>query len=101
MKKKVKYGILNNLLFLLRDMVREYPLLLLYLLLEMTLSVIGPILGLYLPKTALDLVSAGADERTVLYRLGGLGILMTLGMALSAMAERGKYMMYNFIRSYY
>lgn len=98
---KLKYGVLSNILFLARDMAKEHPMLIFFLLLEMTLSVISPVLSLYVPKVALDLVTTGADMQTVFVRLGGLGLAMTAAMALSSMAGRGKYMMYNHMRLYY
>lgn len=85
-KDKVKYSILNNIIFLLRDMARIYPLLVVYIVMQATLSVISPILGIYLPKLAVDLVVTGADTARIFYVLGGFAIVMAVSMALNGMA---------------
>ncbi|MBR4865386.1 MAG: ABC transporter ATP-binding protein [Clostridia bacterium] len=98
---KPKYNTLQNIAFLLRDMASAYPLLVVFLFLEATLAVLSPLLSLYVPKLALDLVTQDAATQQVLWRLGGLGLLMALAMALSSMAGQGKYIMYNSMRRFY
>ena len=98
---KPKYNTLQNIAFLLRDMASAYPLLIFFLILEAILAVLSPILSLYVPKLALDLVTREAPLREALWQLGGLGLLMTLAMALSSMAGHGKYIMYNSMRRFY
>ena len=98
---KPKYNTLQNIAFLLRDMASAYPLLVVFLFLEATLAVLSPLLSLYVPKLALDLVTRQVGVQEVLWQLGGLGILMALSMALSSMAGHGKYIMYNSMRRFY
>lgn len=98
---KPKYSIVSSILFLAKDMLQAYPLLILFLFLEIILSVITPLLGMYLPKIAIDLTMSGAGPEKVFYLLGGLGLLMSILMAFSSMAGSGKYFMYNAMRTYY
>ena len=60
-KEKPIYSILNNIIFLLKDMWRTYPLLVFYLVLQIIFSVISPVLTMLLPKITLDLVLAKAE----------------------------------------
>lgn len=100
-KEKPRYGILNSTLFLAKDMFQAYPLLIFFLILEILLSVITPVFGMYLPKIAIELTSGSADTGKVFLTLGGLGLMMSILMALSGMASGGSYFMYNGMRTYY
>lgn len=100
-KEKPKYSIINNIIFLLKDMWSEYPLLVFYLVLQAVLSVLSPFFAMLLPKITLDLVMTGAGTTKILSVLGGFGIVMALSMALSQMAADGRYMMYNHMRTHY
>ena len=68
---------------------------------QVILSVISPVFGIYIPKITLDLVMGIADTAQIFLVLGGFGIVMVLSMALSGMANEGKYIMYNDMRRYY
>lgn len=100
-KEKPIYSILNNIIFLLKDMWRTYPLLVFYLVLQIIFSVISPVLTMLLPKITLDLVLAKAEAGRIVAVLGGLGLTITVLMALMKMTENGRYMMYNSMRSHY
>ena len=82
-KEKPKYSIINNIIFLVKDMWSEYPLLVFYLVLQAVLSVLSPFFAMLLPKITLDLVMTGAGTTRILSVLGGFGIVMALSMALS------------------
>lgn len=97
----MKYNILQNILFLLKGIKKEHPFLLVLISMQIVLSVISPIFGIYIPKLALDLVLNQADSRQIFLSLGILGVIMTLSMALQEMANAGKYMLYNDMRRYY
>lgn len=103
MKKneKLKYGIVNNIMFLLKHMAKEYPLLVFFILLQATLAVFLPLLGIYMPKIAVDLVTSNAGMQEVLITLGVLALVMMVSMGLSDMAGSGKYIMHNSMRMYF
>lgn len=97
----MKYNIVQNVLFLFRGIKKEHPFLLALISMQVVLSVISPIFGIYIPKLALDLVLNQADSRQIFLSLGVLGLIMALSMALRGMADDGKYMLYNDMRRYY
>ncbi len=100
-KERPKYSIFQNILFLLKDIRREHPVLILFIFTEIILSVISPVFGIYIPKIALDLVLEQAPPGRIFFVLGAFGLIMTLSMALSGMTGQGKYMLYNDMRRYY
>ena len=100
-KERPRYNIFQNILFLLKDIRQEHPILILFILTEIVLSVISPVFGIYIPKAALDLVLERAHPEQVFFTLGTFGLIMTLSMALSGMTGQGKYMLYNDMRRYY
>lgn len=97
----MNYSVFRNVLFLLKDIKKEYPLLLFLIFMQMVLSVVSPVFGIYIPKLALDLVLEGADGGRIFLVLGGFGLIMAFSMGLSGLADEGKYMMYNDMRRYY
>lgn len=97
----MNYNIFQNILFLLKGIKKEHPVLLLFIFMQIILSVVSPVFGIYMPKVALDLVLGQADLRHVFLVLGAFGMVMALSMAVSGMANEGKYMLYNDMRRYY
>ena len=66
-KERPKYNIFQNILFLLKDIRQEHPILILFILTEIVLSVISPVFGIYIPKAALDLVLERAHPEQVFF----------------------------------
>lgn len=100
-KRKKGYLTIENVAFLLKDIKRAYPLLFAFIVVQCIFSVIGPVLGIYFPKVAVELAGQKAGLREIIVRLGGLGACMAFAMALSNMASQGKYIMLNDMRTYY
>ena len=100
-KENVRYSIFQNIVFLLRDIRAEHPVLLLFIAMQVVLSVVSPVFGIYMPKIALDLVLNRANIPEICLVLGSFGGIMALAMALSGMANEGKYLLYNDMRRYY
>lgn len=100
-KKKLKYSILQNMIFLFREIAVTYPFLFALIFLEIVLSVISPVFGIYFPSLAVHLVTDHADLQTLLFKLGGLGLLMALTLGFKQMAAEGKYYMYNNMRAHF
>lgn len=100
-KENLRYSIFQNIVFLLRDIRAEHPVLLLFIAMQVVLSVVSPVFGIYMPKIALDLVLNRADIPEICLVLGSFGGIMALAMALSGMANEGKYLLYNDMRRYY
>lgn len=89
-KKKQSYSILNNIRFLLKDMWKQYPLLVVYLLIQVVCSVVSPVMTMLLPKITLDLVLAKAEAGRIVIVLGGVGLTIALLMGLMKMTEKGR-----------
>lgn len=100
-KKKLQYRIFQNIFFLLKGIKEEHPTLILLIAIQIILSVVAPVFGIYIPKIALDLVLNKATLQEIFTVLGTIGIIMALSMGLSGMADSGKYMLYNDMRRYY
>ena len=99
--KRSSYSILQNVIFLMKDIKKEHPSLLPFCFIQIILSVISPVFSIYIPKVTLDLVQKNASVSEIFFVLGLLGLIMTLSMAISGMVDEGKYMMYNDMRRYY
>ena len=97
----MRYHVFQNIIFLIQDIRKEHPMLLLLIAVQILLGVVSPVFGIYMPKLALDLVMNQADRKEIFAVLGSFGLMMALAMALSGMADLGKYMLYNDMRRYY
>ena len=100
-KDSPTYSVADNVLFLWKGIWENYPLLLVMMGIQCVFSVISPVLGIYLPRMAVELASERAELSEIMVRLGGMGALLALSMALSSMADMGKYMMLNSTRRKY
>ena len=100
-KDSPTYSVVDNVLFLWKGIWENYPLLLVMMGMQCVFSVISPVLGIYLPRMAVELASERAELSEIMVRLGGMGALLALSMALSSMADMGKYMMLNSTRRKY
>lgn len=100
-KDSPTYSVADNVLFLWKGIWENYPLLLVMMGMQCVFSVISPVLGIYLPRVAVELASERAELSKIMVRLGGMGALLALSMALSSMADMGKYMMLNSTRRKY
>lgn len=101
MKETKRYSILRNVWFLTKDIAKEYPALLVLLVLDMTMAVASPAASLYLPKLAVDLATMQASGEQVMLQLGLLGLVLAAAMALYEMSHQGRYMLYNSMRTVY
>lgn len=100
-KDRPTYSVVDNVLFLWKGIWENYPLLLVMMGMQCVFSVISPVLGIYLPRVAVELARERAELSEIMVRLGGMGALLALSMALSSMADMGKYMMLNSTRRKY
>lgn len=100
-KDRPTYSVAENVLFLWKGIWENYPLLLVMMGMQCVFSIISPVVGIYLPRVAVELASERAELSEIMVRLGGMGALLALSMALSSMADMGKYMMLNSTRRGY
>lgn len=99
-KQKVAegYSVLQNVIFLLQEIAKTRPFLFTLILFEVIGSVIAPVISIYLPSLAVELVTDGADLAGILFKLGGVGALLAIIQGLTNMAAAGKYHLYNGMR---
>lgn len=100
-RKTEEHSVINNVAFLLGDIRRTHPVLFVFTIMQCIFSVLEPLLGIFFPKIAVELAADGAGMTEILIRLGGLGMLLAVSMALSGMARKGKYMLLNDMRTHY
>lgn len=100
-KDRPVYSAADNVLFLMKRIGREYPILLVFMGIECVSGVVSPVAGIWLPRVAVELAQERASPAQIAVRLGGLGGIMALSMALSSMAGLGKYMKLNNLRYLY
>lgn len=100
-KDRPVYSVADNVLFLMKRIGKVYPMLLVLMGIECVFSVAGPVAGIWLPRVAVELAQERASLLQIAVRLGGLGGIMALSMALSSMAGLGKYMRLNNLRYLY
>jgi len=95
--KKLKYKTLSNITFLLKDMFKVYPILVVFIFIQTAMSIVVPVLNVYLPKMALDAISTPSHLNSLIYT----GIVLVIAIALKSFSEHAKYMYYNDMRTHY
>lgn len=89
------YSIFNNALYFVKYFKKEEPLLLWLCLLEILLGAIIPMIGIYLPKIVLNLLTDGITIKRLMLFLGSASIIMMLLYGSARAAENGKFDLYN------
>ena len=89
------YSIFNNALYFVKYFKQEEPLLLWLCLLEILLGAIIPMIGIYLPKIVLNLLTDGITIKRLMLFLGSASIIMMLLYGSARAAENGKFDLYN------
>lgn len=100
-EKREGYSMWNHLFYLMRGIWSSDRKLMALIVLEMLSIVITPYIAMYLPKIGVDLVTARAGVREVLFVLGGLTIAVMASQAVGNMASRGKNIRQDRLRSHY
>lgn len=89
------YSIFNNALYFVKYFKQEEPLLLWLCLLEILLGAIIPMIGIYLPKIVLNLLTDGITIKRLMLFLGSASIIMMLLYGGARAVENGKFDLYN------
>lgn len=100
-KTRPRHSIWSNVCFLLRDIAKEYKLLLILMILEAACTVVIPLLAIYLPKEAVSLVEEGANVTDIWMRLGVFAALLAVLTAVKGIASGSKYVYSNDMRVWY
>ena len=89
------YSIVSDIWYFIRFYRKQEPFVLVFCGIEIILGALSPLLMIYLPKIAIDLVERRAAVRHVLFVLGGYSILMMLVYGFKNGLQTGKYNLYN------
>lgn len=99
--KKPRHTVWENIRYLLADIAVYSKLLLVLIGVEVIFAVILPLMGIYLPKLAVELAAEGAKSGEVLWKLGWFALLLGAARGVKQMADRAKYIYSNDMRVYY
>ncbi len=69
-EEKPKYGVLENMIYLIKNMWSWDKGLFLFFVIQIPLIVIGPLLNIYMPKILIDSISQGVSIRQFLINIG-------------------------------
>lgn len=90
-KPKLHFSIFENVLFILKDVLKYYKPLMALLVIEAVLGVVTPLLGIYLPKLAVELVTTKQDLHRAILLLIIFTIVFTIAVTLQSVAASAKY----------
>ncbi len=89
------YSILSDIIYFIKYFKKYEPLVLYFSLLEIILSAVVPLTGIYLPKIAIDLVTRKAAIQEAVTILVLFTLLMAAVCTLKTAVASGKYNYYN------
>ena len=89
------YSILSDIIYFIKYFKKYEPLVLYFSLLEIILSAVVPLTGIYLPKIAIDLVTRKAAIQEAVTILVLFTLLMVAVCTLKTAVASGKYNYYN------
>lgn len=89
------YSIASDIWYFIRFYREQEPVVLVFCAIEILLGALSPLLMIYLPKIAIDLVEQRAAVGHALLALGGYSILMMLVYGFKSGIQAGKYNLYN------
>lgn len=93
------YSIISDILYYIRHFRKYEPMVLVFSGLEILLGALVPLLAIWLPKIAVDLVVQGTTIVRAVEVLGLFTLLMILVQAVNTISVSGKYHLYNMQRA--
>lgn len=89
------YSILDDIFYFVKYFKKYEPVVLVCCMIEIILSAVLPLIGIYLPKVTLDLVTNRADIGYTIIVLGVFTILIMGVYGINTAIGNGKYYLYN------
>ena len=89
------YSIFSDIIYFIKYFKKYEPVVLYFSILEIILSAIVPLTGIYLPKIAIDLITKEATIQEAVTILVSFTLLMAAVCTLKTAAASGKYNYYN------
>lgn len=93
------YSIISDILYYIRHFRKYEPMVLVFSGLEILLGALVPLLAIWLPKIAVDLVVQGTTIARAVEVLGLFTLLMILVQVVNTISVSGKYHLYNMQRA--
>ncbi|MCM1122655.1 MAG: ABC transporter ATP-binding protein/permease [Eubacterium sp.] len=93
--KVKRHSVISDICFFIRYYREHEPLVLIFCAFEILFGALSPLLMIYLPKTAIDLVEQEVPVGRALFVLGGYSLVLMLVYGLKSGLEIGKYNLYN------
>ncbi|MCI9079358.1 MAG: ABC transporter ATP-binding protein [Lachnospiraceae bacterium] len=95
------YSIISDIIYFIRYFKEYEPVVLFFSMLEIILSAIVPLTGIYLPKIAIDLITRKASIQEAVVILVLFTVLMAAVCTLKTAVAAGKYNYYNAQRDHF
>lgn len=95
-----KYSVLSNTFFWIRYYWKHVPVSMVLIAVEVMLSAVLPLAGIYLPKLTIDLLMRNVDAGTIMLVLVGFGVGLALLYGVSTAITEGNYFQLNGSRGY-
>ena len=92
---------MSNVFYLLRDIYKSTKILFVLMIIEVLCSIMSPLLGIYLPKIAVDLVTESADTQKIFMTIGLFTLIMMSVNVIQSVSANSKYAHSNNMRYYY
>lgn len=89
------YNIFQNIGYFFKFYRQSIPVFLWLCLVEIVFGAVQPLLGIYLPKLAVDLVTKGVTWQRLWLTLGTFGLLLMTFRVVGEASSYGKYYLYN------
>lgn len=93
-----KYSVISNVFFWFRYYWKHVPISVILIGVEVLLSAVLPLVGIYLPKLTIDLLLGNASTKDMLLVLGVFGFLLALLYGISTAISQGNYFKLNGVR---
>ena len=100
-KEKQLHSVSDNIFYLLKDIYASTKILLVLMIVEVLCAIVVPMFSIYLPKTAVDLVTQQASAQKVFMTLGLFVLVMTFVNIMQKVSNNSKYAHSNNMRFYY
>ncbi len=92
------HSVLSDIIYFIKYYKKYEPLVLIFSVLEIIFKSMLPLIGIVLPKLAVDMVTNGTAEGRAIATLAGFTVLAMLAYGLGSVVEDGKYHYYNGMR---
>ena len=91
MEKEKHYSVLSDVFYLIKHLLKYQPIIVLFSLIEIVLGAVSPLLGIYLPKLAVDLVVRKESLEKGIIVIGVFALISAIVSLVQTGVAWGKY----------